>query len=92
MPSEFLYTVCTICLAAMIATGFMCLYRIVIGPRAVDRMVALDAALMSFMGMICILCIMWATSWYFDAVWILTIVGFIGSAAVAKYLEKGRVF
>lgn len=92
MPSPFLQTVCMICLAAMIATGFMCLYRIVIGPRAGDRAVALDAAIMVFIGMICVLCILWGNSWYFDAVWILTIVGFIGSAAIAKYLEKGRVF
>jgi len=29
---------------------------------------------------------------YFDAVWILTLVAYLGSAAIALYLERGRIF
>jgi multisubunit Na+/H+ antiporter MnhF subunit len=90
--SPFLMTVCTICLAALLAAGGMCMYRIIVGPRAGDRAVAFDVLAMSFMGIICVLCITWNSSLYFDAVWILTLVGFLGSAAIAKYLERGRVF
>jgi multisubunit Na+/H+ antiporter MnhF subunit len=34
----------------------------------------------------------WNSIVYFDAVWILTLVGFLGSAAIARYIERGRVF
>ncbi len=91
-PSPFFVMVCYICLAALFAAGFMSLYRIVIGPRAADRVVALDVLATVFIGVICLLCIVWGNSWYFDAVWILTLVGFIGSVAIARYLERGRVF
>lgn len=90
--SPFLETVCMFCLFVLLASGLMCLYRIIIGPKAGDRAVALDTAVSVFIGLICILCILWGNSWYFDAVWILTLVGFIGSASIAKYLEKGKVF
>lgn len=90
-PSPWFETVCFICLAAMFATAAMCLYRIIVGPSAADRAVALDLLSIAFIGIACLLCIIWGAAWYFDAVWILTLVGFLGSAAIARYLEKGKV-
>lgn len=89
---SFLENICTWCMIALMIAAAMSLYRIIIGPKAADRMVAFDTLAMVFMGIICVLCISWKSSLYFDAVWILTLVGFLGSAAVARYLERGRVF
>lgn len=90
--SPFLLAVSQICLIALYASGAMCLYRIVIGPSAADRAVALDTLTMVFIGIICVLCMIWGSDLYFDAVWILTLVGYLGSVAIARYLEKGRIF
>ena len=90
--SPFLSTVVVICLVALLASGILCLYRMSIGPNAADRAVAFDSLAMVFVCIICILCIRWNSVLYFDAVWILLLVGFLGSAAIAKYLETGRVF
>lgn len=90
--SPFLSSVCTICLVAMLAAGAMVMYRMIIGPRAADRAVALDTLSTIFIGIICVLSIRWRSAVYYDAIWILTLVGFIGSVAIAKYIEKGRVF
>lgn len=90
--SPWFYYVCMTCLAAMIVSGVMVLYRLRIGPAASDRAIALDCLATCFMGIICILSIVWQSILFFDAVWLLTLVGFMGSAAVARYLEKGRVF
>jgi multisubunit Na+/H+ antiporter MnhF subunit len=90
--SPFLDTVSTTCLAALLLSAAMCLYRLGIGPDTPDRAVAFDTLAMVFVGVICTLCIRWSSSLYFDAVWILTIVGFLGSAAIARYLERGRLF
>ena len=57
-----------------------------------DRAIALDTLTMVFIGIVSILCIVWNSTLYFDAVWILTLVGYLGSAAIALYLEKGRIF
>jgi len=84
--------VATCCLLALFGAAAMCVYRIARGPRAVDRAVAFDTLSAVIIGMICVLCVLWGSPLYFDAVWILTLVGFIGSAAIAKYLAQGRIF
>jgi multisubunit Na+/H+ antiporter MnhF subunit len=90
--SPFLAAVLKLCLAALLVSGGMCLYRMIIGPRAADRAVAFDTLAMIFLCIICVLCVHWNSALYFDAVWILMLVGFLGSASIAKYLEKGKIF
>ncbi len=90
--SPFLQTVSLVCLAALLGGGALCVHRIAIGPSAADRAIALDTLTMVFIGIICILCVRWSSALDFDAVWILTLVGYLGSVAVARYLEKGKLF
>ena len=90
--SAFLDVVSWVCLAALLTSGVMCLYRLGIGPDTPDRAIAFDTLAMVFVGIICTLCIRWHSTLYFDAVWILTLVGFLGTASIARYLERGRLF
>jgi multisubunit Na+/H+ antiporter MnhF subunit len=90
--SPFLEIVCQLCLAALLASAGLCVHRLVVGPNVADRAVALDTLTMVFIGIVCSLSMLWASPLYFDAVWILTLVGFLGSAAIARYLEQGRLF
>jgi multisubunit Na+/H+ antiporter MnhF subunit len=90
--SPFLYQVSAVCMAVLFIGAALCLYRLAIGPRAGDRAIALDTLTMVFIGIVCILCMVWDSTLYFDAVWVLTLVGYLGSAAIALYLEKGRIF
>ena len=96
--TAFLVSTCAACLVALFFTAALCLYRMVIGPKAADRAVALDTLSTAFIGIICVISVEWFLQGYegavvyYDAVWILTLVGFIGSAAIAKYLHRGRVF
>lgn len=81
-----------VCLLLLFLSAALCLYRVAVGPRAADRAVGLDSLIAVVIGMICILCIRTGSTLYFDAVWILTLVGFLGTSAIAKYLAHGRVF
>lgn len=69
----------------------MVLYRIIVGPHVLDRVMVLDFFTLIIIGMI----VSWeatlGTSDFFDAVLLLTIIGFISTLALAKYLERGRV-
>lgn len=85
-------TAATISLLLLFVTAMMCLYRLVIGPSTADRALAVDTLTACIVGMICVLCVLWRSTVYFDAVWILTLVGFLGTAAIARYLTCGRVF
>lgn len=90
--SPFLYAICVVCLVALLASAALTIVRLTLGPRAADRAVALDTITMVFIGIVCVLCIVWNSDIYFDAVWILTLVGFLGSVAIARFLERGRLF
>jgi multisubunit Na+/H+ antiporter MnhF subunit len=90
--SGFLASIAVACLAAHGVAAAFALHRLIVGPDAADRAVALDALTMVFIGILCILSILWRSPLYFDAVWILTLVGFLSSAAIARYLENGRIF
>lgn len=90
--SPFLAYVSMICLAALLVASAVCLYRLALGPTAADRAVAFDTLVAVFIGVVCVLCIRWDSVLYFDAVWILTLVGFLGSVSIARFLERGRVF
>lgn len=90
--SPFFYLVSLTCLASLFGGAALCIHRLVIGPSAADRAVALDTLTMVFIGVIGILCILSESSLYFDAVWIMTLVGYIGSVAIARYLERGKLF
>jgi multisubunit Na+/H+ antiporter MnhF subunit len=90
--SPWLAAITDACLFFLFVSAGLCLYRMVVGPRAADRAVAFDTLSSAVIGMICLLSIRWGSTLYFDAVWILTLVGFLGSSAIAKYLARGRVF
>lgn len=90
--STWLAMTTDVCLLFLFVAAGLCLYRMIIGPRAADRAIAFDTLSSVIIGMICLLCIRWGSTLYFDAVWILTLVGFLGSSAIAKYLARGRVF
>jgi multisubunit Na+/H+ antiporter MnhF subunit len=90
--SAWLATTTDACLFFLFVSAVLCLYRMIVGPRAADRAIAFDTLSSVVIGMICLLCMRWGSTLYFDAVWILTLVGFLGSSAIAKYLARGRVF
>jgi multisubunit Na+/H+ antiporter MnhF subunit len=90
--SGWFATTTDFCLVLLFVSAGLCLYRLAIGPRAADRAVAFDTLSSILIGMICLLCIRRGSALYFDAVWILTLVGFLGSSAIARYLVRGRLF
>ncbi len=90
--SEMVAVVADSCLVVLFVSAALALYRVVSGPGAADRAVAADALSTIVVGMICVLSVRWDSALYFDAVWILTLIGFLGSAAIARYLAQGRIF
>ena len=66
-------------------------YRIVIGPRAQDRVLALDAFYVAAMLMLMLFGIRVGSASYFEVALIIGILGFVGTVALAKFLMRGEV-
>lgn len=66
-------------------------YRALKGPTVADRVVALDAVLVSLMGMLVIGSMLAVTDKYLAYVIVLAVLSYIATVAFAKYVERGIV-
>ncbi|MEH3085842.1 MAG: K+/H+ antiporter subunit F [Xylophilus ampelinus] len=65
--------------------------RMLLGPSAQDRVMALDCLYMNGMLVMLVLGLRYASSMYFEAALLIAIFGFVGSTAMAKFLLRGEV-
>ncbi|MCR8720149.1 K+/H+ antiporter subunit F [Pseudomonas syringae USA007] len=67
------------------------LIRLIKGPSAQDRVLALDYLYIIAMLMMLVLGIRYASDTYFEAAMLIALFGFVGSFALAKFLLRGEV-
>ncbi|WP_407691989.1 monovalent cation/H+ antiporter complex subunit F [Radiobacillus deserti] len=70
---------------------YILLIRAIVGPTNPDRAVALDAIGINLMAMAGLLAVMLLTTKFNDVILLIGILLFIGTIAIAKYLEKGVI-
>ncbi|MES2186805.1 MAG: K+/H+ antiporter subunit F [Pseudomonadota bacterium] len=76
----------------LLAVAMSCaLTRLLVGPAAQDRVMALDCLYINGMLMMVVLGIIYASNVYFEAAMLLALFGFVGSTAMAKFLLRGEV-
>ena len=89
--SPVLTTCLTITLILYGLAALLSLYRLMRGPSAQDRVLALDLIYLLAMLAILALGIRNASSMYFEAALLISVTGFVSSAAMAKFLLRGEV-
>lgn len=67
------------------------LWRLVIGPDATDRILALDTLTINAIALVLMLGISLGSSLFFEAALILAMMGFVGTVALCKYLLGGDI-
>ncbi|MEY3873031.1 MAG: hypothetical protein RLZZ296_2026 [Pseudomonadota bacterium] len=67
------------------------LLRLLRGPSAQDRVLAMDLICTIAMLMLLVLAIRYRSAMYFEAALLIAIFGFVSSAAMAKFLLRGEV-
>ncbi len=69
-----------------------CMYRVLVGPSAADRLQAVDTIATLFIGIIVLLSLVQRSAWLVDIGIALAAFVFIATLAIARYLSEGRVF
>ncbi len=67
------------------------LMRLLRGPSAQDRVLALDFLYIVGMLIMLVLAIRYDSSMYFEGAFLMVLFGFVGSLAMAKFLLRGEV-
>jgi multicomponent K+:H+ antiporter subunit F len=76
----------------LLALAMLCaLYRLLVGPAAQDRVMALDCLYVNGMLTMLVLGIVYASNVYFEAAMLIALFGFVGSTVLAKFLLRGEV-
>jgi multicomponent K+:H+ antiporter subunit F len=76
----------------MIATAMtLNLWRLARGPDAPDRILALDTLSINTIALVMLLGLARATSVYFEAALLIAMMGFVGTAALCKFLLSGDI-
>lgn len=74
-------------LTILLIGSYMCLYRIGCGPTAPDRTVAIDILGVILVGFCALLSLWTGRDFYMSAAIAWALLSFIGTLALAKYLE-----
>jgi multicomponent K+:H+ antiporter subunit F len=86
LPWAISFALMTVALAMVFAA-----IRLLRGPAAEDRVLALDTLYVNSMIAVLILGIQQGSRIYFDIALLIALFGFVGSAAMAKFLLRGEV-
>ena len=91
MSAAILSVSISIAQATLVAAMGLCLFRMIRGPRAQDRVIGLDAFYVAGMLLLITLGIRTGSSHYFEASVIIALLGFASTMALGKFLMRGEV-
>jgi multicomponent K+:H+ antiporter subunit F len=77
--------------AFLVAAMVCMMVRLVLGPRAQDRILCFDAFYVAAMLLLLTFGIRANSTIYFEAALAMALIGFVSSAALAKFLMRGEV-
>lgn len=74
-------------LVVIFSAAAICAVRVVLGPTAPDRVVAVDGIAAMMVATLVILGVYYHATFYLDVALVYALIFFLGTLAVAKYLE-----
>ncbi|GAA0842196.1 multisubunit potassium/proton antiporter PhaF subunit [Marinobacter pelagius] len=80
-----------ITIAMVTLAALLNVYRLIKGPDAPDRVLALDTLYINAIALIILLGITLGTRMYLESALLIAVMGFVGTVAMAKYLKRGSV-
>ena len=86
MTTALYITIAMVMLAALLNV-----YRLIKGPDAPDRVLALDTLYINAIAMIILLGVTINSRMYLESGLLIAVMGFVSTVAMAKYLKRGSV-
>lgn len=83
--------VCVFTLACLVLSMLCCTFRLMIGPAAQDRVMALDTLWVCAMLLAVALGIVFGRQVYFNVAVLIALTGFVSTIALTKFLMRGEI-
>ncbi|WP_129596522.1 cation:proton antiporter [Methanohalophilus profundi] len=81
-----------IALVFMVLSIIPCIHRIIKGPTIPDRVIAVDALATVIVVMLGVYSFVQESVFFMDVALVLSIIAFVGTVTISKYLDEGVVF
>ena len=78
-------------IVALSVATLLCLWRLLGGPEATDRVLALDTLYINVVALAILLGLRLKTALLFEAALLIAMLGFVATVALARYLTRGDV-
>lgn len=78
-----------VAIVLLVAAGGAFLVRVIVGPSLADRVVALDGLIAVLVAGVVVQSIRADTTRYLDAALVAGFIGFVGTVAAARFVERG---
>lgn len=88
---HILYLITLVCFVGIAIALILLIYRVLVGPSNPDRAAALDVIGVCLMAIAALTSILLVTTKLNDVILLIAILSFIGTLALAKYLEMGVI-
>lgn len=69
----------------------LCMWRLVVGPQSIDRVLAIDTLYLNTVALVLLLGMRLQTQLLFEAALIVAMLGFAATVGLARYLSRGDV-
>lgn len=69
----------------------LCLWRLLRGPEATDRVLALDTMYINVAALVILFGIRYGSALFFEAALLIALLGFVSTVALSRYLSRGDV-
>ena len=89
--SVVIQTAADIALAMLALAMLLCLFRLLRGPSMADRVLALDTLYINSLAGLMVAGVRLDDPTFFDAAIVISLLGFIGTVAFAKYMLRGDI-
>ena len=76
---------------AFVTGLFLSAYRLLRGPSAPDRILALDTLYVNALALLVLLGIVLDTKLYFEAALVIALLGFVGTVSLARFVLRGDI-
>ncbi|MEL6564641.1 MAG: K+/H+ antiporter subunit F [Pseudomonadota bacterium] len=76
---------------ALVAGQILSMIRLVIGPTAGDRILALDTMVINALGLVVLLGIFQGVQIYFEVSLLIAMLGFVSTVALARFILRGDI-
>ncbi|MDC3415599.1 Na(+)/H(+) antiporter subunit F1 [Aquibacillus salsiterrae] len=88
---QLIQIVAVLCMVVISLSIILLLYRVIFGPTNPDRAIALDTIGINLMALAGLVAVLLLTTKFNDVILLIGILLFIGTIAIAKFIEKGVI-